>query len=215
MRRMLKLNHSGFTLIELMLAMGLFSIILVVSTTGFIGINQTYTRAAVKKQLSESVIRLSNEATASMRTPQSAEFLECSQTGSSASGCLVGWNAVCVSGTRFVWKNVFPEDGGLFRDLRECDDENIDDLVEVVDQRFVVETFKIVPLLNNLYQAKGVIRTSDKAAFTVGDDNIPITELDSYEPRNLRCRGSSAGSVVRSCAVESFNILVNSEVQSL
>ena len=41
----IKLNNSeGFTLIELMLAMTIFSAVMVVATVGFIGMNRTFNR---------------------------------------------------------------------------------------------------------------------------------------------------------------------------
>ncbi len=73
-----KLNSKGYTLIELMLAMGLFSVILVVSTIGFIGINRTYTRGVIKKQLSESIQKLSSDIETTLQIEPSSPVVFCS-----------------------------------------------------------------------------------------------------------------------------------------
>ena len=61
------LNSKGFTLIELMLAMALFTTVLVITTVGFIGINRTFSKGLVRKQLSESVQRTTEDITRTLR----------------------------------------------------------------------------------------------------------------------------------------------------
>lgn len=224
---MSRLSQSGFTLVELMLAMALFSVIMIVSTTGFIAINRTYTRGAIKKQLNGSIRNLESDVSATLRNPQSNPTY-CKHDTAAPPDCADSpFNMNCISGARYFWKSVDGISGnsGLYRDSGSCSGAsfvtpNIDSAVRLVDERFVVEKFTITPLQNYLFQVTGVLRTVDGSAQTLTDNlgsikpseqTPPVTQIDPFK---IKCKGSSAGSIVQSCAVQSFDFIINSRAIS-
>ena len=209
-----KLNNNGFTLVELMLAMGLFSVILIVSTAGFIGINRVYTRGIVKKQLSESVQKIGTDATSVVRIEPSTTVQYCDEADGQPSCPSSAVNAVCFAGARYYWPSLLdPNDGGMYKDNESCNSDTFNRDFELVDSRYTVEDFQIVQLTNGLFQIKGVIHTRDLGALTINgnsDDYQASRATPGYDPYKTKCKGSAAGSVVQTCAVESFDFVVNS-----
>jgi len=204
--------------------MGLFSVILVVSTAGFIGINRTYTRGAIRKQLSESVQRLSSDLSQELARPQTL--------GVGGAACGVdgvdcpenGFKAICLSGVRYTWYNTTDDNGGLYKDTKECGarvETSDSTTAEVVDGRYVVEALDFLPVgssSSGLYQLKGIIRTRTSAALTTTDNSGNLADerdLPTWDPYKIKCKGSSAGNIVQTCAVESFDIVINSRSNTL
>ncbi len=208
-------SEEGFTLIELLLAMTLFSVILVVSTLGFVGINRTYTRGAIRKQLSESVQRLNQDITTTVRNPQAANPAVCKSDVVTAN-CPNGWEAICLSGARYSWKKLDDTAGGLFKDAKACGDAvDTATATKIVDTRYIVEHLAVTSLTNRLYNTQGIIRTADSTALTTTDNDGSIDRTPTDYWKNVRCKGSSAGGVVQTCAVESFNFVINSQGSTL
>ncbi len=208
------MNHRGFTLVELMLAMGLFSVILTVSTVGFIGINRTYTHASIKKQLAESIQRLNTDVTDAVRNPQAETVKTCTPNLLSPdAGCpAINYYSVCLTAVRYTWGL----NGGLQKDSPvSCDSATIADPINIVSDRFIIADFRVTYVGNHLFQAKGVIRTADSGAFTVTDNEGSINPGQSgwdvlTSPYKIKCKGSSAGVIVQTCAVQSFDFIINS-----
>ncbi|MBP9738483.1 prepilin-type N-terminal cleavage/methylation domain-containing protein [Candidatus Saccharibacteria bacterium] len=208
-------SEQGFTLIELLLAMTLFSVILVVSTLGFVGINRTYTRGAIRKQLSESVQRLNQDITATVRNPQAANPTVCT-AADGAPNCPSEWEVVCLSGARYAWKKLDDTAGGLYKDAKFCGDAvDTATATKIVDTRFIVESLSVTSLTNGLFNTQGIIRTADSSALTTTDNSGSIDRAPTDYWKNIKCKGSSAGGVVQTCAVESFNFVINSQGSTL
>lgn len=209
------INNKGFTLIELLLAMGLFSVILVVSTAGFIGINRTYTRGVIKKQLSESIQKVNADITNVVQLqPSGGLSYFCDETNrTSPCPTTPNINVLCFSGVRYYWPSRASVNGGLYKDSNPCGTNTFDAKVQIVDPRYAVESFKITPLPNNLYQAKGVLHTTNIGALTTTDNtgNYSTQRTSGgFRPEDTKCKGSSAGSIVQTCAVEKFDFIINS-----
>lgn len=211
-------SQQGFTLIELMLAMALFATIMIITTAGFIGINRTYTRGTIKKQLSESVQRLESHLTATLRANQQTNTDSCSgANGSSDCVGTVGYDALCLTGGRYYW-GTQTNNSGLYVDYNDCTDTvNTNNAIGLVDERYVVEYLRVEPLPNSgLYRISGGIRTADDAAFTTNlGDFVGLDPADNYDRESVSCRGSSAGSIVQTCAVEHFSTVVNTRGAAL
>lgn len=211
-----QLDKKGFTLVELMLAMGLFSVILVVSTAGFIGINRTYTRGVIRKQLSESVQKISGDVSTLLQIQPSGTSSFCSEVEHPPTypKCSTQpYNVLCFSGSRYYWPSHVSGEGGLYRDSNPCNFETFDREIEIVDPRYVVEKFTITPLTNELFQVKGIIHTANLGALTTSDNdgNYVQQRIDgNFDAYKTKCKGSSAGSVVQTCAVEKFDFIINS-----
>lgn len=207
------MNQKGFTLIELMLAMSLFSIIFILSTAGFIGINRTYTRGALKKQLSETTQRLTDNISGILSVPQGASPELCTTSGASCPDD--NYNRLCFTGVRYVWpRPIGNNPGGLHVDNKDCEETfNTNAAREIVDSRFVVEDLKASAVIGSrdLYYIKGVLHTADMNALrTTSSDTTADRSAASFDPYSLRCKGSSAGLLVQSCAVEQFDTIVAS-----
>lgn len=211
-----RLNNKGYTLIELMLAMGLFTVILVVSTIGFIGINRTYTRGVIKKELTESIQKLGSDIEAVVKVQPASSVVYCSEADLPADRpeCTgQPFSVLCFSNTRYYWPSHTSGEGGLYRDGSICSSATFDKKTEIVNSRYVTEDLKITPLPSDLYQIQGIFHTINSDALTVDDNSGTYTDQrvqPGFDPYLTKCKGSAAGSVVQSCAVEKFNFVINS-----
>lgn len=216
----IKYSTDGFTLIELMLAMSIFSLVFILTTVGFIGINRTYTRGAIKKDLAESVQRVAD--TVSTIVP--SESVLCLNTLGDG-GCgdsRAPYDLLCGedNDVRFFWKDkTYPDAGGLYYDFKGCGQVIRESSAQqILDDRFVVESLHLDHLDaysssgHDLKRLWGVFRTADKNAFTISNDNSTYDPTDPlYSPEKLRCKGSSAGSIVQTCAIQKFDIVVSKD----
>jgi len=57
----MKNNRAGFTIVELMIATAIFTIILIITTTTIIGITQTYIKGSVENQTEDTATSILNE----------------------------------------------------------------------------------------------------------------------------------------------------------
>lgn len=193
MKSLKKINSQGFTLIELMLALSIFSLVMLIATTGFIGINRTFTRGLIRKQLSQTVQFVSDDTTRIVRTN-----IQTAATLCSGSDCPNGWSALCFGGTvRYIWQ----DSGGMFRDNNTCSAVPDSTKKQIVDSRFKIQTLSVTPSSDYLFNIHGVISTTDPDAFT----QKPVTNPDT-----LQCLGTAQSSSVRTCAIQKFDFLVNS-----
>lgn len=201
-----RLGRSGFTLVELLLAMTIFVTVMVVSTTGFIAMNRTFTRGTIKKQLSEAVQRTTEEITRDVRQlpQQSGSAISCAQNRTPDPACPVdnSWSALCITGARYVWKG----DGGLWKDAKPCSDPvATNGSRKLVDERYKVAALAVTSTTkseNHLFRITGTFRTADDEAF------INLTPADT-----VKCKGSAASSAVKACAVERFDFIINARGQ--
>ncbi len=201
-------NQKGFTLIELMLAMAISVTVLIIATVGFVGINRTFSRGLIRRQLSEGVQRITEDVTQTVRaaptqSPSGTCFL-----GLTSDTCPPGtqWGAQCLANTRYLWRAA----GGLYKDSKPCPDAVVEaELLELIDDRFVVEGVIVEPLaIPNLYHVLGLIRTPDRAAFVFPED---VANDDVVSPLDTRCRGTAESNAVRTCSIESFDFIVSSK----
>jgi prepilin-type N-terminal cleavage/methylation domain-containing protein len=198
---MKKLNSSGFTLIELMLAMTLFSAVMVVATVGFIGMNRSFARGVIRKELSEATQAANESVTRSIRAqgvtvvPQS-----CNEVAPNPD-CYPGWSAVCLGQVRYLWQNSGGGDS-LYKDSApSCSSAPSSTKERILSERYKAQKFEIIkdPVKQGLFRVKGVFSTKDPDALTMTDDDI----------YTLSCKGSSSSASVSTCAVEKFSFVVN------
>ena len=73
-----KNDIKGFTLVELMLAMTVFSTVMVIATVGFIGMSRTFNRGLIRKDLSEYSQSATEDITRTIRgLGSTANFTNC------------------------------------------------------------------------------------------------------------------------------------------
>lgn len=91
-----KQEERGFTIVELLMALAVFSFVLVLVTTVFIQIFRTYTRGIVRKEVNQSARLLLDDMTSRMRSmPSSSEVKAPANTG-----------RICFGGYSYVWNMV-------------------------------------------------------------------------------------------------------------
>lgn len=208
MRGKIANDRSGFTIIELMLAMTIFSAVMVVVTVGFIGMNRTYNRGVIRKELSEQSQDLRNNLERTVRGAggESVTIVDCSGGGESAPECNgleSGYSAICVGDRRYIWQpNTI--DYGLKYDNRACGESIGGASSQIISSRYRVRSLNVNSLADapsGLYRLKGVITTVDDEA---------LSGLDGVD---VRCKGSSESEFVRTCAVESLDFIISARSQ--
>lgn len=195
-------KQSGFTLTELMLAMVLFSTVLVISTIGFIGMNRTFNRGVIKKQLSEGVQMTSEDISRTLRAqPANRPPTVCSENeGGDECPVVEGWHTMTFATVCYLWPAA--EDvGGLFKRSGSCADDNKKE--EVLDTKYRVRELKISPINmgsdSALYNVSGVFTTMSSEAI----------HFPSEEDPAWRCKGTAEHPDVVTCAVETFSVIIS------
>lgn len=198
-------NTKGFTLVELVLAMALFISILIATTAAFIGINRTYSKGVIRKQLSEAVQRTVEDITKTLRESGSLGPVSATDTSN---------YAIC-DDVCYVWKK---EDGSDNKRLLRTVTNKPADLsnaYEIADDRYTVDFIKIEELDSEtrLYRISGVMRTADnKNAFEFTTDYLDY--ILSQDPSKIRCKGTTEADSVRGCNLEKFDFVVNTKAGS-
>lgn len=89
--------QQGFTIIELLLALAVFSFVLVFITTAFLQIFRTYNRGIARKEVNQSARLLLEDITSKMRTVVSPVQIDTSQ---------LNRGRLCVGSYSYVWNPV-------------------------------------------------------------------------------------------------------------
>lgn len=190
-----KMNTKGFTLVELLLAMTLFSTVMVITTAGFIGMNRSFTRGVVRKELSEAAQNLNDDVSRAVRSQGVTDTVtQCDRSAP----CAAEWAAVCLGHVRFYWQ---PGQTDLFRDGGDCAEAIPDDRVSVLGNRYRVRAFEISEPQSGLFRVQGVLTTN------VGDNLLTVPA--GGDVFTTRCVGSAQNAAVATCAVEQFDFIVS------
>lgn len=189
-------NVKGFTLVELMLAMSLFITVMVVATAGFVGMNRTFTKGVVRKQLSEGVQRTSEELTRALRSGGQLSAGEVEEGSNERS--------IANSSTCFIWQQT------KLYTYSKCSVAEASSRIELLDQRFAVDFLAVENLSGDLYRIKGVFRTADETAFSYEEDDR-AAYLESQNLNGIFCKGSAQVGSDQNCALEKLDIVVNAK----
>ncbi len=185
-------SHDGFTLIELLLAMTIFSVILMIATVGFIGMNRTFTKALIRKELSEASQSLNEDLTRALRAmPQTATI----NSDVCTENCGNRYNKMTLGGVCYFWRSN-DNAGGLVSDT-QCDGDSPVNPFVIVESRYVLQLLTVTEVNNDLYRLKGVLRTNNEDAF-VGLEEDPVV-----------CLGSTVSTLAQTCSVENFEFVVS------
>ena len=211
-------NNHGFTLVELMLAMVVFSTVLVIATVGFIGMNRTYQRGVIKNQLSEGIQAFTEDVTKSLRAqPINVLPKYCNGMDATCTGIFNGWQWLSLTNVCYMWPLTGSDNiGGLYKSQGPCNTTSDNGKILLLSDRYVVREAPKIALVNvdgsdvrgaQLYSVSGVFTTIEESA---------IHKKDSGNPNDhWRCKGTAEDSAVSTCAVEEFNFNVNPRGNSL
>lgn len=194
--------EDGFTLIELILAMTIFSLVLIIMTGSFIGLTRSYSREQNKKQLSEALQLVVEDITRSLRSANNSAFEQCDVISNGTP-----YKALYFSGgTRYLWAKNKDDQGnlvdtfaGFYKQANRgsCGDGDVAANREtLLDDRYYIRNFAIGALnnINGAYKINLLATTRLSGIDTSG--NTP------------RCDGSS-NPESRSCAVQKIETIVN------
>lgn len=187
-------QQNGFTLTELLLAMAIFSMVMMIATVGFIGMNRMYLRGTTRQQLSESARLVGEDITKTIRASGDVAIGQCQNP-------IMGYSDVRVGSVSYLWK----QEGGLWKGNVNCDTAS---LREILGSAYTVRSLTItkLPAEGSLYSLEGV--------FTMGSDaglHMPGDEEGWYE--EAKCKGSAESPAAQSCALERFRFVVNGRGQ--
>lgn len=176
-----------------MLAMTVFSLMMLVATAGFIGMNRVFIRSSIARELSESSQAVAEDITKSIRQNHE-EHRVCSE--GSLSDQYEG--SLIVGSTAYAWG----KDSGLWKGPANCGSFT----TEIVSTRYKVRALDVSPLGDEgaIYRVRGVLTTLQDSAI-----NFPASTSNWFDDPNVHCKGSAEGLGVQSCAVEKFNFVVS------
>ncbi len=191
-------DNKGFTLIELMLAMSLFTFVMIIATVGFVGINRTFTKGVARKQLSESVQRLTDDMTKTILNGGAFSSVAMDETNN---------EKLCNVSTCYVWRPYTAssnknETFGLVK--RPNDGTSKIDGEVLVDKRYKIDYLRVNNIDGtNLYRVTGIIRSADVSAFNLADSSKYPTDN-----QDISCKGSAQANVSTNCALEKFSFVI-------
>lgn len=194
-------TNYGFTIIELLLAMTIFVSVMIVATAGFIGINRTFSKGLARKQLSETVQKVTDDITLTINNEGGLGTIQPTNLPSS------DYKAVCGTSTCYVYPGFnITDDAGMFK-ARLNTDGTIDlaNKVYVVDDRYKVDLLNVDSVTYGLKRISGIIRSKDIASFDIPETGYPVVGQD-VDTQNITCKGSGAAT---NCALEKFSFIVN------
>lgn len=216
--RFVRYAQDGFTLTELMLAMVLFSTVLVISSVGFIGMNRTFNRGTIKKQLSSGVQAVSDDITRTMRSQPTHSLPQaCYSTNADYPNCkntiADNWSWLSFSNTCYLWQYSSEGSlGGVYKSTGSCGSDSLNDKKAILGERYIVRAGISVSAIGTdndagtqLYAVSGVFSTREDDAI-----HVPVDANDRW-----RCKGTAESSNVATCAVQQFNFIVNPRGNSL
>lgn len=201
MKRISLNNNHGFTLLELLMAMTLFSAVMVIATAGFIAMNRTFTRGVIKKEISESAQALNEDITRTIRIQgKNSNALNCN-SGDTGCPSSTGWSAVCLGSVRYIWQSA---DNGMYKDSKTCNESVDNNKLVVFSDRFRVRAFTVnkVSGKEGLFSVRGVVTTLNEDALTTPSGSSPF---------DITCKGTAQSSAVNTCAVEKFEFVINAQ----
>lgn len=194
-------NIQGFTLTELMLAMVLFSTVLVVSTVGFIGMNRTFSRGTIKRQLSQDIQATTADITRTLRSEPvgGVEPRYCSGENCSPED----WQTLAFSSVCYLWPVATASDrGGLYKQPGACDPTA--EMTKIVSSRYMVRSMEVYSIDPEIYRFSGIFST-------LVDDAIRFDD----QGKVVSCKGTAESPDVVSCAVQKFEFSINRQGESL
>ncbi len=196
-------NQAGFTLIELMLAMALFSTILIISTAGFVGLTKTFNRGVVRKQLSDGIQQATTEITKSLRENGSHVPIICMSSDPSCGPSGSTYNQLCFNdlSVRYIWQSPVgdaqdPDIGGLYKVSGQCTDDIPDSKQTLIDSRYFVRQLTLATTGSDLFQLQAMVTTAADGMLLKSD---PLQDV---------CDGS-ANPASQTCAFQKVNLVIS------
>jgi len=209
---MIKKQQSGFTMVELLIAMAFFSFLLLFITFGFVQVNRSYTRGITVKAIQESSRTIIEDISRNVRISEEVRYL------TPADGPQAGYR-LCFSGVRYAWnqhqegntdytpsaEEFQNSTGNVFAMVRvfdgaDCDSAIAEDSAEhIIDDRAAVQHLSIEKVADETWQILLVVATEN--AVENGDIEVGMYGKDA------QCRSQV---INQFCDVARFETVITS-----
>lgn len=190
-------RQQGFTLLEVLFAMTILTTVILLMTTVFVGINRSFSRGMLRKELSEVSQKLADDMTRALRTYGTSD--ESDDCSSLPSGYDQSFRIGAVS---YIWSS----SGGLRRSNAACSQVG----EQVFGERFILRQLRVTEITSipgqKLYRLQGVITSGSNASMV-----LPASGSTWIDDTNVRCR--SGQPVLGNCSIEKFNYVVSGRSQ--
>lgn len=196
-------KSHGFTIIELMLALTVFSVILVAASAGLIQIGRMYYKSVITVRTQDTSRNIINELSRSIQfSKDKPEIIRVDPNNPNSQAL-----ALCVGTKRFtpLLNQQVTDDStavALYRDTgpNECEPAtSFSDGVELVGQNMRLTRFDVTPLDDKNIQYRLTVWVA------YGDDEV--LEIDPNNPNRFICTGSEVGSEF--CAISELSTVVS------
>lgn len=196
-------KSHGFTIIELMLALTVFSVVLVTAASGLIQIGRMYYKSVITTRTQDASRNIINELSQSIQFSKDNPAIVRADPDDPTSQAI----AFCVGAKRFTPSlnqqvSDDPTVVALYRDTgpNECEPAtSFSDGVELVGQNMRLTRFDVTPLDNENVQYRVTVWVA------YGDDEV--LEADPSNPDRFICSGSEVGSEF--CAISELSTVVS------
>lgn len=209
----MKINNRGFTIIELMIATAVFSVILLVLTAGILQIGRAYQKAMIQSKTLEVARTVSDDIAQAIQF-SGGDIL-------SPLPAVSGVNGSCVGSRVYSYKlgtQLTASSGHVFvgANRANCDGAAVDinNGVEMLGQYMRVTKLAIAPVsgVSGLYSVQVTIAYGDNDLFceagtpACSDGNVAMTDAEMVNATSLQCKNIRDGT--QFCAVSELNTSV-------
>lgn len=207
-------NPRGFTIVELMIASSVFSVILIVASSGVIAIGRLYYKGITSSKTQEVTRSIMDEVA------RARQFSNDSEVYADLSGG--GYSAVCFGEARFTYRiNQKIDDNPASRALiyaprslsDECRPETNGE--EMLARNMRLLNFSVTPVnaYNTEFRILVKIAYGDNDLLTIYDDNAGPADAPLVPPDQInqaQCKSGIAGS--NFCSVSELATIVNKRI---
>jgi len=185
-------NSGGFTLVELLIAMAMFSFVLLFVLTTFIQVNQAYVFGLTTKQVHEEARVSLEQLGRDLRVASSGNrvFMEC--FGGDCENENLATRSICFDNTAYIHERPQAESNGQFRRAEGVNCEDGDSLSgegeSILSDEVQAQFFKVTEV------SESRVYKLELAVSAASFSNDLLAELGPGEgPRDISCDPSQAG----------------------
>ena len=202
---MFKLNNRGFTLVELMIAMALFSFILLFAVNAFIQVNKIYVKGVTTKRMNDQASAIMGDLAKTLPQVRTLSF-KCSNNPScTATTGDNGDYRLCLDDLHVVYSWTIGLSSVLQKSSGTCDDDTLGNTQNLIDSNTSVRAFDVTSVTDigdsNAYKIDLVLSTQRS-------DQLIDTDPNGSGPDNpiyTRCTGQVSDQY---CAVVHLSTII-------
>lgn len=195
-------DSRGFTLMEILFAMTIFTSAVLLMTTIFIALNRSFSQGTARKELSEASQVLAEDISRVIRMQGANNPIETCGT------LPAGFDSsLRIGSISYAWRTASDSQArGVWKGNAQC--SNLE--FRLVDDRFTLRELRVTPIEDanlddiSLYRIQGVMTSGN-------DSGLIFPEGSWINDTNSGCRPRSSSN--RNCSIERFNFILNGRKQ--